>query len=228
LHIKRLLCVLFSATAVRIGVLKANMFEGDKAGAFPKFKAKATVQAHMFTSRQITSWMCTLFAFALQAATVRALGKPLLAVFERHMTQGDLMHSRIQLALKLSVRVEELLDQPNASHRLPSEVASEIRTSVDSMLSLVSAIGVTYQAAGRSLFNYTIKNHYLQHIALRICRMTPRASWCYSGENFMNIMKRIVAASVKGTSGVKVVNKTTEKFVAGMAISIYGVDALQM
>jgi hypothetical protein len=165
---------------------------------------------------------------AIQAAAVRAIGKPLLAVFELHMTEGDAIHEQIRLAMKLSVRVEELLDRPVASHRLPPEVSEEIRTSVDAMLALVSAVGRHYKVEGRSLFHYTIKNHYLQHLSLRMWRMNPRASWCYSGENFMHVIKRIVGACVKGAGGVNVVNKATKKFVCGMAISIFGVDALRM
>lgn len=168
------------------------------------------------------------FIFSNQAAVVRAVGKPLLAIWERHMNSEEVVHKQIHLAMKLSVKAEELLDTPHTSHRLPPAVSEEIKRCLDGMLSMLSAIRSHYNSEGRLLFNYTIKHHYLQHVALRISRLTARSSWCYSGENFMHIIKRIVAASVKGCVGVKSVNKATQKFAAGMAISIFGLDAMRM
>ena len=46
--------------------------------------------------------------------------------------------------------------------------------------------------------------------------ISPKACWCYSGENFMNICKRITLSCVHGSKAVHVSSKATAKFVDGM------------
>ncbi len=76
--------------------------------------------------------------------------------------------------------------------------------------------------SGLDLFHFTIKCHYLSHIADKALHMTPRASWCYAGESFMSTPKRIVVSCVHGTQPLKVYSKAFRKFIDGMSYAVFG------
>ena len=70
------------------------------------------------------------------------------------------------------------------------------------------------------LFNFTIKFHYLAHIAFYSRYFNPRLAWCYSGEDFMQKVKRIVAACAPATSAQLVPTKAMAKYASGLAYMV--------
>lgn len=90
------------------------------------------------------------------------------------------------------------------------------------MVALVSALGNHYHGLGKRLFHFTIKSHFLLHLADSCKYLHPRASWCYSGEGFMQLTKRIAIACVAGSQPVLVSHKATNKFLAGMGFAVWG------
>lgn len=127
-------------------------------------------------------------------------------------------HRQIQLALKLSSKVEEIVSAPLTSHCLPPAAAADLKKAVDGFLSLQVALHRRFR--DRGYFNVTIKSHYLSHIADYCLYLTPRAAWCYAGESFMNTAKRVVASCVAGTKATSVSSKATKKYLDGMAFAI--------
>jgi hypothetical protein len=122
----------------------------------------------------------------------------------------------------LSVKIEDLIDGPQVSHKMSVEDHQELKQSCINFLLLAESLHKHYASQGLDLFNFTIKSHYLCHIADQSAYISPRACWCYSGENFMNICKRIVTSCVRGTKPIGVATKSTRKFVEGMGYSVFG------
>ena len=69
------------------------------------------------------------------------------------------------------------------------------------------------------LFNFTIKSHYLAHIALSSRYINPRLAWCYAGEDFMQKVKTIVASTQRGTQCHLVSKKAMQKYCQGLAFT---------
>ena len=182
----------------RIGALKASMFIGE---GFPRLKAKA--------------------------ANTRAFGRPLLQVWDKHYDRANLQHRQIKLGLELSVRIESLLDVEPDGHKMRADTAAEFSKAINDFLSILTALGNHYHPAGEQLFNFTIKNHMLLHIGGMAVFLHPKVAWCYSGECFMQIVKRIAVSCVTGSSPTSASNKATRKFLAGMGFVVFGRDCWQ-
>ena len=64
----------------------------------------------------------------------------------------------------------------------------------------------------KPLFNVTIKAHYIIHIAVTAKFLNPRLAMCYSGEDYMHHMKRLVQSSVRGTKRLRFTRKCVTKY----------------
>ena len=151
-----------------------------------------------------------------KGAEVRHLGRPLLRVFQQHMDAETRQHKQIKMALDFSVQIEEILDVHEDLYALPTDAAKELSDACYAFCGLVTAIGRHYHDAGIQYFNFTIKSHYLLHIALLSMVVNPRLAWCYKGEDFMQIVQKIIAASVRGTPAYSVEAKTLRKYANGL------------
>jgi hypothetical protein len=189
-HIERAYTEL--GTVNRLSILKATMFL--RQGDFPKLKGKA--------------------------ANVRAFGAALLQVWEHFMNVQDPQHRRVRLGLKLSVRMEQLLDVRGHVFS-PAEHDEFARTS-QNLLLILNALANDFHSQGRKLFHFTIKSHYVAHIAMMSKMLHPRAAWCYSGEGFMQTCKKICISCAHGSPQHLVSQKAAKKFLNGMAIHVFG------
>ncbi len=168
--------------------MKLSMFENP--GGFPRLKGRG--------------------------AEIRHLAAPLHFVFCKHMDEANKQHRQIKLALAFSVELEEMLDSFADAYTFPQDVADRFLRSCYSFVALVSALGQHFHNEGTLLFNFTVKSHYLLHIGRVAQYMNPRLAWCYAGEDFMHVMKTIIAASSSGTAPHLVVSKALRKYVQGL------------
>ena len=155
-----------------------------------------------------------------RGAEVKSLGKPLEQVFLAHMDPDDRVHRFIHLGLQYSIRMEENLDENQYEFCLSPAAHEEFQSSVFNFLAVVTALGQHFHNQGILLFHFTIKNHYLAHIAIYSKWFNPRAAWCYSGEDFMQRVRKIVASCQRGTAPDLVCSKAMEKYKAGLEFTL--------
>ena len=151
-----------------------------------------------------------------RAAEVRNLGPGLLAAFQQHMDSGSQVDKQIKLALKASVRFEEILTEHKDAVQLPESAVVELQSAVHAFLMCCSALAHKFREEGRPVFNVTVKFHYLAHAALQAKHLNPRLGWCYAGEDYMAKIKRVAASCLRGTPAHLVSGKMAAKYVQGM------------
>ena len=154
-----------------------------------------------------------------RGAEIRHLGPALLHVFCEHMVADNRQHRQIKLALELNVRIESIFDDFALEYALPPHASASLLEACYGVTCLVTLLGRHFHEQGVFLFNFTIKSHYLLHIGLISKYMSPRLGWCYKGEDFMQVMKRIIAASCRGTSPAQITTKVMRKYVQGLHIA---------
>jgi hypothetical protein len=147
-----------------------------------------------------------------RATEVRNLGEALLDVWSRYMTHGDVQHEQIKLLLQRSIRMEVLLRDYKDCVRLPDDKRAEFMKCGFDYLVVYNALANHYMNEGSLLFNITIKSHYLCHCILRSEYLNPRLGWCYAGEDYMNLSKRIMSSCLRGNSHLDAVNKFAGKY----------------
>ncbi len=136
-----------------------------------------------------------------KAAEIRHLGKPLRDVF---------------------TMMEDILDEHQQEYCLPADAHQCFFDAVFAFLAILTALGNWYHGQGVLLFNFTIKCHYLVHIAYYSKYYNPRAAWCYSGEDFMQTIRKLVASCQRGTPPYLVCSKTLRKYASGLSFMMLG------
>jgi hypothetical protein len=145
-----------------------------------------------------------------RAAECRHLGKALLKVWTDNLDPTNAQHIQIRLALERSVESEEILDAHPTAVRFPTAIGDRYKDCLLTYLVLFNALGSHYSSAaglGLKLFDVTVKAHYMAHIALLSVFMNPRLSWTYSGEDFMQHSKRLMAACARGVQPAMIAHK---------------------
>jgi hypothetical protein len=152
------------------------------------------------------------------AACVRAIGKPLQVIFEIYMDRKRLVDKQINLMLKRSVQLEEILHKNKDCYCWPKNVCDDFRTKTFEFLNLSSAIAEHFhtQKPPLKLFDVTIKFHILIHAALFAYGINPCVTWNYMGEDMMKKMKVLVQANTRGTKWLDVGDKVIDQYVQGM------------
>ena len=152
------------------------------------------------------------------AACVRAFGKPLQAIFELYMDRKADVDKQINLMLKRSVRLEEILHDYKDFYCWPAAVCDEFQAKTFDFLNLSSAIAEHFHTLKPplKLFNVTIKFHILIHATIFAYGINPCVTWNYMGEDMMRRMKPLIQANTRGTKWLDVGNKVVEQYVQGM------------
>ena len=178
----------------QLHALKDTMYLGD--GGFPRLKGRA--------------------------AEIRWFVRPLIEVFKVHMDDSIREHRLVLLGLEASLKLENILADHTSEFCWALDVHLDFLKTTYDFLGLLTALANHFHSKGELLFNFTIKNHYLLHIALYSRYISPQAAWCYGGEDFMNICKKIVMASQFGSKPHHVGRKSMQKYVTGLGFAILG------
>ena len=150
-----------------------------------------------------------------KAAETSKVGPALLSIWRARMPARMVPESQrqVEAALAYSVEMDEILTTNKHLPRLPDDVAVRFREATFGFLQLQQQLRVS---APMRLFNITIKSHYLGHIALRGHVLNPVFGWCYSGEDFMQAIKKLALRCVQGNGTHRVPFKIAEKYIRGM------------
>ena len=134
-----------------------------------------------------------------RAAEVKHFGPALMKAFATMMDTGNDDHHSIHLALQMSVNIDRILDDYPDAFTLPPREAERFQGAVFIYLKHLTSLASRFNSRGRMVFNITVKTHCLAHIGCRVHCLNPRRAWCFSGERFMLIQRKIVASCSRGT-----------------------------
>jgi hypothetical protein len=176
--------------------LQRSMFEACKKSTFPCLKGKA--------------------------AEIKHLGAALLHAFKTMVVEDDSWKQRIRLALQASLDIDTIIDIHPSEYCLPPHVATQFLKHVRLYCGLITSLGQHFgKPSGHPprlppMFHYTVKFHYLMHIGLLAQFVNPRISWCFQGEDMMQVVRRIVQACSNGTTPQAVCHKVFRRYISGL------------
>ena len=76
---------------------------------------------------------------------------------------------------------------------------------------IIVELGEQAHTASR-LFNFTVKNHCLEHIAMDAEQLSPSMTWTFSAESFLGSVRRMVAAATPGSAAAQVHKKVMASY----------------
>ena len=132
------------------------------------------------------------------------------------MRRGDDKHEAILLGLEMSWQMDEILNDHPTAFTLPPGAYEKFKACGLVFLSQFNFLAQSYNTDGDMVFNVTVKCHMLCHIILRSHELNPRRVWCFSGERFMAIIRKLTQSCVRGTSSPDVAYKMMTKYRHGL------------
>ena len=159
------------------------------------------------------------------SSEIRRIVGPLATVFAKHMSWEDENHRNIALGLHLSMEIEQILDASDGAASLSKDAQKKFEKTVFDFLAVVTTLSKSFHDKGLFYFNFTIKNHFLAHIAILSRHLNPRVAWCYSCEDFMKHVKRLVQSSSWGAKPWTVSRRVMSKYINGLGMLLLGQKA---
>jgi len=150
-----------------------------------------------------------------RAAEIRAIAKPLLAVWLRYMDAEDTVHVWVKLALEKSIEVESILLSTRGRYVVPKPLDDEFEKAVQSYVALNAALR-SHFGDRLKIFAYTIKGHYMLHLGATARWLHPHLGWCYSGEDFMQKIKKLVRSCCCAVQHFQVGPRVLQKYVLAL------------
>eukprot|EP00959_Pyramimonas_sp_CCMP1952_P209074 4373510-Pyramimonas_sp.AAC.1 len=122
--------------------------------------------------------------------------------------------------------MEELLGQNVHSNIFPPEQRREFAQCTWIFLACQTAAAQFFINAHELVCDITVKSHHLAHWALDIQHVNPRRGWCYAGEAYMNKMKYLGAACVRGNKPSQAAVNMCSKYRHGLHFLCKKTEAL--
>ena len=111
--------------------------------------------------------------------------------------------------------MEEMIEENSDLNRYPDPIAREFRETAETHLQMTTAVAHHYNEGGRRLFDITSKHPMLWHAADSAKWCNPRRTWCFMGEDFMQHMRSVAAATLRGTPGHMISRKLADLWPRG-------------
>ena len=170
------------------------------------------------TIKMFTSGGTDFPGLKTKAAETKDLCTPLLHCWNKWMDVGNTQHKQVKTMLQLVVKLETILHENKGEYKLPAQAAMDWKNTCAGLALVNTALGNYYHPRRIMLFHYTIKWHYLLHLALLGQHMNPRLGSCYSGETMMKAVKGVVQSSHLGSPPPLVVTKVMRKYSHGLGL----------
>jgi len=143
-----------------------------------------------------------------KAAEAKGFGRTLLSAWLHFSDAADPIHKRIALMLKLTCRMEDIIDEHKDSMRFPPKAAEDFQKACFSMFHLQHGLQMHFRNKGnRKVFNLTSKCHFLCHIAINSKHLNPRKTWCFQGEDQMKRVQRLAQSCLRRLNGMDATTK---------------------
>ena len=173
-------------TRCRFRTLTLNMFKADLSG-FPTLKGRG--------------------------GELRDFGPVLREVWRHGMQSGVAWQQTVLDTLEASCTIDELLHIHRDEFAFEGSTYESFFTATSTYCQSMQSL---YRQGGRQVFNCTIKLHAVWHIGYNSKWENPRLSWCWMGEDFMNVCRTLLFSGSKGVKLDKVHHKALMKLTRAM------------
>lgn len=150
-----------------------------------------------------------------KAGVIQGVVGPIEFIWQRYMSQDNLVHRRIALIFQLDREIEKALREycpSNGYYAVPPAVGNQIKTKQIQLSQLMVQLEDTFATDTRKLFNTVSKLHYMAHIADSASHLHPFVTWCFKGEDFMNTASVLISSCLRGRSDVGATVKAIRKY----------------
>ena len=161
----------------------------------------------------------------------------MLPIFQRHMEQrcacaagsprracAACVHQKVVEGLRLSRKIDDTLDVHSGEYSLPKFAADSLRDSCFTFNQTVTWL-IKHLHPDIPAFHYTIKYHYLLHLAMAASYINPSLAACDDGEDLMKVVKRLIAQSTRGSPPPVAARTAMIKYCRGLGFDLAGVEA---
>ena len=143
-------------------------------------------------------------------------------VREEHLLDIEVRQEQLMVkALEQSVLVDKILMDIAHKSALSRAEGQVLQRAASAFNQLVGALGAIFHPQGKALFNYTVKFHIMEHIALDSSELHPLLSSTFASEDFLQKVRDLVQHSSHGSSPVHIQNEVMNKFLRGLAMSLW-------
>ena len=175
-------CYRRDKTPCRMSYIKKSMIDGDP---WPRLKAKAVETKYLI-------W-------------------PLCCWLNEHKGVDADLNAMFRLSM-ISHRLDELLDKSTGWCLTTSE-SQLFRQGLFTFCQELTRLCWRCHNVGLPYFAFTIKHHYLLHLGLLPTgHLSPKAWYCYGGEDFMGKIKHLCISCLRGLSNHRLMNKVAKKY----------------
>ena len=130
------------------------------------------------------------------------------SAFGKVMNPGDPKHQAIELALRMSHKMDNIIDRHPSAIALPTEASSDLRGAAFVFLGQLNYLTQAYSDAGVMVL--------LAHIALRSGDSNPRRTWCFAGERMMLHVRRLGQSCARSIQASQIGRKLLSKYRCGL------------
>ena len=119
------------------------------------------------------------------------------------------------------VTLSRMLDDAvfgNKSFFLAEPERLQLRSAIFQYNQLLTQLARHFYSRGMAYCNFIPKNHFLCHIGVHTSKtgVSPRVAFCFQGEDFMALVKKLCIGSSRGTDPAKLASKAVAKYLRGL------------
>lgn len=120
----------------------------------------------------------------------------MLHIWELHQNQNLQSHKQVHVYLKLNMELENMLQEYWEDMTFEPTVADKFEHTMTTMFLVLT--GLAKYFVEETLFCITQKTHFLQHTSMLARYLSPRLTWCFTGEDLQKRISHLCKACLKG------------------------------
>ena len=146
---------------------------------------------------------------------------PVMEILLRGWAPANPIVAWFHRLVALSAQMDNLVFD-NKTFVLSPRERRDLRRDVFLFNAVLSRLASNFIQRGEAYCHFTIKNHYLCHLALRASTtgLSPRLGFCYQGEDYMSLIKTLCIGSSRGADGARLIVKANEKYLRGLDLML--------
>ena len=146
---------------------------------------------------------------------------PALEPLLRAWAPGDARVAWFHRLVVMSMEADKLVFGCK-SFRLGLEEGRRLKDLLFHFSQTLTTLARNFHQAGLAYCNFIPKNHYLCHLGVSSCQtgISPRVGFCFQGEDFMALVKRLCVGSSRGVASAQLCTKVVGKYLRGLDIML--------
>ena len=155
-----------------------------------------------------------------EAAEVKHLIPVVFKVAQQVLSSEDPYDKLVLGALAGSVCMENVMDNCKHCWSLPTSKANEFYKGCQTLNLSLTQLGLLTHKHKIPLWNFTIKNHCLEHVSLQGAELSPRMTWNYGSESMLMHVRSMIAGKRSRQSVFALQNVVMEHWISGFEMGL--------